>query len=112
MQTTGLTSRRYLLWTFVVLSGLLPCVRSSAAPAGPAPSPTFYKDVLPILQQHCQSCHRPGQIAPMPLVTYQQTQPWAGSISDETESHKMPPWFADPCCGHFSNDPSLTPQQS
>ena len=43
------------------------------------PSPTFYKDVLPILQDHCQSCHRPGEVAPMPLVTYKQTRPWAGA---------------------------------
>ena len=72
---------------------------------------TFYHDVLPILQQHCQTCHRPGQIAPFPLVTYQQTRPWAAAMRAAVESRKMPPWFADPCCGHFSNDPSLTPEQ-
>src|SRR6266700_2660915 len=72
---------------------------------------TFYQDILPILQQHCQSCHRLGQIAPFPLVTYQQTRPWAAAMRIAVESRKMPPWFADPCCGHFSNDPSLTPEQ-
>jgi hypothetical protein len=75
------------------------------------PAPAFYRDVLPILQAHCQSCHRPGEIAPFPLVTYQQTRPWAQAIRTAIEAHQMPPWFADPCCGHFANDPSLTAQQ-
>ncbi|HYL13984.1 MAG TPA: thiol-disulfide isomerase [Terriglobales bacterium] len=74
-------------------------------------SPTFYRNVLPILQQRCQVCHRPGEIAPIPLVTYEQTKPWAKAIRDDVRSRKMPPWFADPRYGHFSNDPSLTRQQ-
>ena len=78
---------------------------------GAQPSPTFYKDVIPILEQHCQGCHRPGEIAPFSLVTYQETKPWAPEILHAIEDHKMPPWFADPCCGHFANDPSLSPQQ-
>ena len=84
-------------------------LRSSPQPA-PAP-PTFYRDVLPILQQHCQRCHRPGEIAPMPLVTYAQTKSWARLIRDDVRSKRMPPWFADPCCGHFSDDPSLRDQE-
>jgi hypothetical protein len=66
---------------------------------------------LPILQQHCQVCHRAGEIAPMPLVTYDQTRPWADTISETVRRRKMPPWFADPCCGRFSDDPSLTEAQ-
>ncbi len=80
------------------------------APA-PHSAPTFYRDVLPILQEHCQSCHRPGEIARLPFVTYQQTRPWAHAIAEQAQARKMPPWFADPCCGHFANDPSLTEQQ-
>jgi hypothetical protein len=72
---------------------------------------SFYKDVLPILQDHCQSCHRPGQIAPLPLVTYPQVRAKAKSIAQMVRSKKMPPWFADPKYGHFSNDPSLTSEQ-
>ena len=72
---------------------------------------TFYKNVLPVLQQHCQVCHRPGEIAPMPFVTYDQTRPWARAIRQAVKSRQMPPWFADPSIGHFANDPSLTPQQ-
>ncbi len=73
--------------------------------------PTFYKDVLPILQNKCQSCHRAGEPAPMPLVTYEQTRPWAGKIAAAVEMKMMPPWFADPRYGKFSNDPSLNAQQ-
>ena len=72
---------------------------------------TFYKDVLPILQDHCQQCHRPGQIAPMSLVTYEQARAKVKSIAQMVSSKKMPPWFADPKYGHFTNDPSLTPTQ-
>jgi hypothetical protein len=77
----------------------------------PETVPTFYRDVLPILREHCQSCHRSGEIAPMPLVTYAQTRPYARAIAGQTRAHSMPPWFADPCCGKFVDDPSLTPFQ-
>ena len=76
-----------------------------------AQGPTFYKDILPILQQHCQSCHRPGQIGPMPLETYAQARAKAKAIGQMVRSRKMPPWFADPQYGHFSNDPSLSAQE-
>ncbi|MGH9639242.1 MAG: hypothetical protein ACRD3Y_04220 [Bryobacteraceae bacterium] len=76
-----------------------------------AASPTFYRDILPILQARCQNCHRNGETAPMPLVTYRQVKPFAAAIRKATRSRTMPPWFADPCCGHFSNNPSLTKQQ-
>ena len=76
-----------------------------------APPPTFYRDVLPILQQHCQTCHRPGEIAPMPLITFDQTRLYAPVIANKVAARIMPPWFADPQFGHFSNDPSLTTQE-
>jgi hypothetical protein len=74
-------------------------------------SPTFYHDVLPIVQQHCQRCHRAGEIAPMPLVTYDQVRLYAPVIAKYVTERKMPPWFADPRFGHFANDPSLTSQE-
>jgi hypothetical protein len=58
-------------------------------------APNFYRDVLPILQNRCQECHRAGEIAPMAFVTYEQTRPWAKAIRDAVRSRKMPPWFAD-----------------
>lgn len=82
--------------------------RVEATPQDGIGAPTFYRDVLPILQTRCQRCHRPGQIAPMPLMTYAQTRPWAGAIQVAAKTKKMPPWFADPRFGRFSNDPSLT----
>ena len=87
-------------------------VAGAALSATDKPVPTFYKDILPLLQDHCQSCHRPGEVAPMPLVTYEQTRPWAAAIAKSVQGRMMPPWFADPRFGHFSNDPSLTPQQT
>lgn len=80
---------------------------------GPAPAAevTFYKDVLPVLQDHCQECHRPGEIGPMPLLTYQQARPWAKAIKAAVLTGKMPPWPADPHFGKFSNDRSLSKAQ-
>jgi hypothetical protein len=72
---------------------------------------TFYKDVLPVLQSHCQECHRPGEIGPMPLLTYQQARPWAKSIKTAVLTGKMPPWPADPHFGKFSNDRALSKAQ-
>lgn len=73
-----------------------------------AGSPTFYRDVSPILEHRCQECHRAGEMAPMPLVTYRDARPWAKAIREAVRTRKMPPWFADPCCGKFSNDRSLS----
>jgi hypothetical protein len=72
-----------------------------------AQAPTFYKDVLPILQANCQNCHRPGEIAPMSFLTFEQTRPFARAIKTATQSKKMPPWFADPAFGHFANEKRL-----
>jgi len=71
-------------------------------------APTFYRDVLPILQNRCQECHRPGEVAPMPFLTYRQTRPWAKAIREAVLLKKMPPWFAEPGYGPFSNDRSLS----
>jgi hypothetical protein len=70
---------------------------------------TFNKDVLPILQKNCQTCHRPGAIAPMSFLTYGEARPWAKAMKAAVALHKMPPWFADPQYGHFINDRSLKP---
>ena len=72
-----------------------------------AGSPTFNRDVLPVLQKNCQVCHRPGEAAPFSLLTYESARPWAKAIKAAVLSRKMPPWFADPQYGHFVNDPRL-----
>jgi hypothetical protein len=74
-----------------------------------AAAPTFNKDVLPILQKNCQGCHRPGEIGPMPLLTYEGVRPWAKAIKQAVATRKMPPWFADSKYGHFANDRRLSP---
>ena len=94
------------------LAGMLTAVTATLAAtistnAADTPSATFAKDVLPILQKNCQSCHRPGQIGPMSLLTYEDARPWARSIKSKVESRQMPPWFADPQFGHFANNRSL-----
>jgi len=71
---------------------------------------TFHKDVLPILQMRCQPCHRPGEIAPMPLVTYRDARPWAKAIREAVLTGKMPPWFAESGL-RFENDPRLAPAE-
>src|SRR5947209_17805047 len=79
---------------------------------GAPPKVTFNKDVLPIMQQKCQECHRPGEVAPMSFMTYAGTRPWAKAIKESVISRKMPPWFADPeFNGHFTNERRLTPEQ-
>ena len=79
---------------------------------------TFTKDILPILQENCQSCHRPaglnlaGMIAPMSLITYQEVRPWAKAIAKAVENKVMPPWHADETThGQFSNERTLTAEQ-
>jgi hypothetical protein len=84
----------------------------SAAYGANVPSQiTFHKDVEAILENHCQECHRPGEIAPFSLLTYEQTRPWAKAIRADVLGKKMPPWFADPHYGHFSNDRSLSKEE-
>ena len=84
-----------------------------SASAQQAKQVTFNKDVSPILQSKCQSCHEPGSIGPMSLVTYQDARPWARSIKTRVESRQMPPWHIDRSVGiqHFKNDMSLTDAQ-
>ena len=83
----------------------LAAVTAMAAPNSPV---TFNKDVLPILQKNCQGCHRPGEVAPMSLLTYRDARPWAKAIKTAVVEKKMPPWFADPRYGHFANDHRLS----
>lgn len=73
-----------------------------------APPPTFYKDVLPVLAERCQTCHRAGEAAPMPLLTYQQVRPWAKAIRESVATKRMPPWHADSRVLRYTNDLSLS----
>ena len=92
--------------------GLARLVAAAAVVAVPAlaaaDTPTFSKDVAPILFTNCATCHRAGEIGPMPLTSFVEARPWARAIQLAVTSRTMPPWGADPAVGHFANDPRLT----
>ena len=93
--------------------GVIGLATTAAAQGGVAPvdtQVTFAKDVAPILQRSCQSCHRVGSIAPMSLVTYEETRPWARSIKQRVAQREMPPWYIERNIGiqRFEDDPSLS----
>jgi hypothetical protein len=100
MKNAGLV----LLGAFVALPV---CSIAAEAPV------TFAKDIAPILQEKCQDCHRKGSMAPMSLVTYEETRPWAKSIRQRVIARQMPPWHIDKTVGvqKFKNDMSLSDQQ-
>jgi len=81
-----------------------------AAVQTPAP-PTFVRDIAPILYQHCASCHRPGESAPFPLLTYDQATQFAAQIAETARTRSMPPWLPEAGFGDFANDPRLTDAQ-
>ncbi len=72
---------------------------------------TYAADVAGILQNRCQSCHRPGQVGPFPLLTYDDARKHLAGIAEVVEDYRMPPWHADPRYGHFTNDRSLDPKE-
>ena len=101
---------KHISFVWLLIAGVLVTAVSIRATTEEAVQPvTFNKDVLPILQKNCQSCHRPGQIAPMSFLTYKDVRPWAKAMKAAVVSRKMPPWFADPQFSHFANDRSLKP---
>jgi hypothetical protein len=99
-------------WSVLRL-GILLGLRLSVAAGTPGqepgnPPPTFTKDVAPILQKHCETCHRPGEAAPFSLLTYEDARSWAATIKMVVAQKIMPPWYADPQYGHFANERSLS----
>ena len=94
-----------------MLAAILALPAAATAQTAPAPAaPTFSKDVAPILQRSCQTCHRQGEIAPMALTTYQEVRPWARSIKNRVVARDMPPFHVDRTIGiqSFKDDPSLS----
>jgi len=84
------------------MSGMDPHPQPGNTKAAPAtvqrplnPNVTFTKDVAPIVQEHCQTCHRPGEGTPFSLMTYESAKPWAKDIKNMVETKAMPPWFED-----------------
>ena len=86
-------------------------VLAASAPAAAQPDEervTFAEHVAPILYESCTTCHRPGQVGPMSLLTYEDARPWARSIREKVLAREMPPWDADPVVGTWANDRSLS----
>jgi hypothetical protein len=92
--------------------GLTTATTIGAPPQNPSAStaanvPTFTVDVAPIMYAKCVNCHRPGEVAPMSLITFKDVRPWAGAIREKVMSRSMPPWHADRQYGVFRNEQSL-----
>ena len=98
-------------FALLLLSCLALMAGNSASAAGAAAAPTFTRDVAPILYNSCVGCHRPGEVAPMSLISYEDVRPWAKSIRAKVASREMPPWGADPKYGRFKDDRSLSAAQ-
>jgi len=104
------------LSVFLTLSASLYAADAAATSTSPsaAKTVTFAKDVAPILQARCQECHHKGAMAPMSLVSYEETRPWAKAIKQRVVTRQMPPWHIDKTVGvqKFKNDISLTDGRS
>jgi len=106
-----MTYKKALLTTLAmvaVLSFQIVAINGSAQTTKRTAPVTFSKDIAPILQKQCASCHRPGGMAPMSLLSYKDTRPWAKSIRENVVKREMPPWHADPRYGEFANDRRLS----
>jgi hypothetical protein len=99
--------------TAATFGGVVMFAASAFAQTAPASAPTFSKDIAPILQAKCQACHQPNSIAPMSLITFAESRPWARSIKQRVSTRQMPPWHIDQSVGvqKFKNDMSLTQKQ-
>ena len=98
------------LMVVIVTTGNVAAQTTAATPQGEV---TFTKDVAPILQRSCQTCHRPGSIAPMSLLTYEEARPWAKAIKQNVVLRNMPPWHVDPNVGinKFKNSVALSDEE-
>src|ERR1051325_485015 len=90
---------------------VLTSVNASDSKKAPAAKVTFSKDVAPIFNSKCVECHREGEIAPMSLMGYKESRPWARSIKEKVVTKAMPPWHADPNHGAFANDRRLSQKE-
>jgi hypothetical protein len=97
----------YLIGLFAVVS-LVAGLAVHGAAQSQAAAPTFTKDVAPILFKNCTTCHRPGEIAPMSLLTYEDARPYARAMFEEVRDGHRPPWHAEAPEGTFTNERRLS----
>ena len=105
--------KRSHLLVFAAIILIAGIVVGSSSTASEQTAPTFTKDVAPIVFNKCASCHRPGEVAPMPLTSYAEVRPWSKAIREEVLTKNMPPWYADPKTStlKFLNDRRLTQKE-
>jgi hypothetical protein len=98
-------------WAPAIATAVLLVANGAAAQSR---TPTFARDIAPIFQEKCQSCHRPGEVAPMSLITYEDARPWARAIKTRVQAREMPPWYLDKSVGiqTYKNDLSLSDEQT
>src|SRR5215217_1200841 len=109
-----MTRRKLTLATVIAAIGIISLTLSTGIGSADTKSKkvvTFNKDIAPIFFKNCAECHRPGEAAPMSLLSYKEARPWARSIKEKVVKRDMPPWHADPHVGQFSNDRRLTQAQ-
>ena len=103
------STRAVALGALLCFAVALVCSAGARA-SSPAPV-TFNKDVAPIFYKNCIGCHRPGEIAPMSLITFKEVRPWAKAIREKVATRVMPPWHADQNYGKWENDRRLTQKE-
>jgi hypothetical protein len=105
-----MTAKKLFLVLFLVAAALGAGTMSISANSKAKKAVTFNKDVAPIFFKNCAECHRPNDIAPMSLMNYKESRPWAKSIKEKVVNQEMPPWSPDPKYGEFTNDCRLSQQ--
>ena len=102
------TSKANMTWVGLTMAAIL--LTGAGTTFAQSDDVTFSRDIVPILQQNCQECHRQGQMGPMSLMTYDEVRPWAPVIRTKVLERVMPPWHLDKTVGiqEFENDRSLT----
>ena len=96
----GRRQSRWWIGAITSALGLMAAATAGAADgAGAGKEVTFAKDIAPIFQEKCQRCHHPGTVAPMSLMTYEETRPWVSAIKRRVAQREMPPWGLDMTVG-------------
>lgn len=103
--------KKLILLAVVFLCGTAFFAAAPGNASGGKPTVTFAKDVAPILQKRCEECHRTNGVAPMALVTYEETRPWARAIKERVSRREMPPFHATGALGRYAGDPRLTDEE-
>lgn len=103
--------KRWLSEAMSIVAGGLVVLSTVSANSGPKKEVTFNRDVAPIFYKNCAECHRANDIAPMSLMSFKESRPWARSIKEKVISREMPPWSPDPKYGEFTNDHRLAQKE-